>query len=109
MDIVVLALVALVVGFLVDLLVSGKRPWAWLLTMLAAGIGGAAAGYSFSTYPFIGNLSVWPALFATLLAAILVRLALRLTSRSRPRLWHKSCFLTKALYGKVVVGGRDYG
>jgi uncharacterized membrane protein YeaQ/YmgE (transglycosylase-associated protein family) len=78
MDIVVLALIALVVGFLVDLLVPGKRPWAWLLTMLAAGVGGAAAGYSVSSiYPFIGNLSVWPALFAALLAAALVRFALR--------------------------------
>lgn len=84
MDIVVLVLVALVVGFVVDLFVPGKRPWAWLLTMLVAGIGGAAAGYSFSAVdPFINNLSLWPALVAALLAALVVRLALRGTRPTR--------------------------
>lgn len=106
MDLVVLALIALMVGFLVDLFVPGKRPWAWLLTMLAAGAGGALAGYSFGNlYPFIGNLSVWPALVAALLGAIVVRVALRLTSRPSLRLWHNSCYLTKASNGKVTVGG----
>ncbi len=108
MDIVVLVLLAVAVGFFVDLFVPGKRPWAWLLTMLAAVVGGALAGYSFSDiYPFIGNLSFWPALVATLTAALLVRVALRLTRRPSLRLWHNSCFLTKASNGKVKVGGYD--
>jgi uncharacterized membrane protein YeaQ/YmgE (transglycosylase-associated protein family) len=106
MDIVVLALLAVVVGFLVDLFVPGKRPWVWLLTMLAAGAGGALAGYSFSDiYPFIGNLSFWPALLAALVAAAIVRVALRRTRRPALRLWHNSCYLTKASNGKVIVGG----
>lgn len=88
MDIVVLVVVALVVGFLVDLFVPGKRPWAWLPTMLAAGVGGAVAGYTISSvYPFINDLSLWPMLFAALLAAILVRFAVRLTKRPSPRLY----------------------
>jgi uncharacterized membrane protein YeaQ/YmgE (transglycosylase-associated protein family) len=88
MDIVVLLVVALVIGFLVDLFVPGKRPWAWLLTMLAAALGGAAAGYTISSVnPFINNLSLWPMLLAALLAAILVRLTLRLTKRPSPRLY----------------------
>ena len=106
MDIVVLVLLAVVVGFVVDLFVPGKRSWAWLLTMLAAGGGGALAGYSFSNiYPFIGNLSFWPALIAALLAAIVVRVGLRLTGQPALRLWHNSCYLTKASNGKVKVGG----
>src|SRR5690349_20114312 len=88
MDVVVLVLIALVVGFLVDLFVPGKRPWAWLLTMLAAGIGGAVAGYTVSSiYHFINNLSVWPLLIAALFSAVIVRRALRLTKRPTPRLY----------------------
>lgn len=86
MDIVVLVLMAVVVGFVVDLFVP-KRAWAWLLTMLAAGVGGAAAGYAVGTvYPFIGNLSFWSAFGGALLAAIVVRLGLRLTQRRVARM-----------------------
>lgn len=81
MDIVVLVAIAVAVGFVVDLFVP-KRAWAWLVTMVAAGLGGAALGYSVGTiYPFIGNLSIWSALVGAVLAAIVVRVGLRLTQR----------------------------
>ncbi len=84
-SIAIIILSALVIGFVVDLLVPGKRAWAWLVTMLAAGIGATAAGYGFAGQPYVDDLSLWPALIAALVAAVVVRLALRLTQPTAVR------------------------
>jgi len=86
-DIVVLVLIGIVIGFLGDTLTPGRVPFGWLLGPILGIVGAAVGGYVFGNVAFsnitVGSLAIIPAIIGAIVLVLVVELIIALLTRKR--------------------------
>ncbi len=87
-EIVVLIVIGVVVGFLVDTLTPGRIAFGWLLGAVLGIVGAAVGGFAFGNLDFakmaVGGLAIVPAVIGAAVLALVAKLLILAFTR-RPR------------------------
>ncbi len=83
-DWITMIVVALVLGFIVDLVIPGKVPFGWIGAIVAGFVGAFLGGTLLGSFgPTIGGFYIIPGVIGAIILGLIIRVILAITHREK--------------------------